>query len=112
MRSGAVCVCPGFMDYIVIPAFELCGDMLELLLSTPPASPALTDSTDTPSPPPTTPPPTSAPPTSTLPTSAGDESTVSKPRPILPRGIWELHLQQNRLRWEQEQCAGKELSTV
>ena len=29
-------LCPaGFMDYIVSPSYEVCGDLLELLLATP-----------------------------------------------------------------------------
>ena len=83
-----VCMCAGFIDYIVTPSFELCGDVLELLLSTPPPSPASSGSSDDPS----------------LPTEGNQETVVvDKPRPIHPRRLWELHLQHNKQRWEHEE---------
>ena len=79
-----------------MPAFELCSDMLELLVSTPPASPAVLPDSPT-----TT---TSDLPDSTVPPPepASTSSLPSKAGPVSPRAVWEAHLQFNKQRWEQE----------
>ena len=38
-------LCPGFIDYIVSPLFDVCGDMLDLLSSSAPLSGSSTTTT-------------------------------------------------------------------